>query len=342
MTYDVRQWSTTDSSNNRAAPNGWATGTMIPSEVEPTGRMMMGGAARFYTDLFKPVTTGGTSTAYTVSITQQPSSIAQPLGFAVKWDQTCGATPTLNVNSKGAKSLYWPDGTQATTGDLPANTYSLIFYDGTNYVIYSLNKQAVSVSAASESTAGKAELATQAETNTGTDDARIVTPLKLSTWAPAVATVTAVTTDKILIADASDSGKIKQALVSDVAAAIPATKIIAGTTLSKNPLATTSVTTQAHGLAGEPKFVRFVLECVTNDGTWDVGDRIDLTAAWGLDKNTASELGMQVAIDATNVRLMIAPGTGGVLMYLVAEDASAMATLTAANWKAEIIPYYWA
>lgn len=35
---------------------------------------------------------------------------------------------------------------------------------------------------ASESTAGIAELATQAETNTGTDDARIVTPLKLATW----------------------------------------------------------------------------------------------------------------------------------------------------------------
>jgi len=37
--------------------------------------------------------------------------------------------------------------------------------------------------AATESTAGIAELATQAETDTGTDDARIVTPLKLANWA---------------------------------------------------------------------------------------------------------------------------------------------------------------
>lgn len=36
--------------------------------------------------------------------------------------------------------------------------------------------------AASESTAGIAELATQAETDAGTDDLRIVTPLKLNTW----------------------------------------------------------------------------------------------------------------------------------------------------------------
>jgi len=36
--------------------------------------------------------------------------------------------------------------------------------------------------AASEATAGIAEIATQAETDTGTDDARIVTPLKLANW----------------------------------------------------------------------------------------------------------------------------------------------------------------
>lgn len=38
-------------------------------------------------------------------------------------------------------------------------------------------------SAASETTAGIAEIATQAETDTGTDDLRMVTPLKLTTWA---------------------------------------------------------------------------------------------------------------------------------------------------------------
>jgi hypothetical protein len=39
-----------------------------------------------------------------------------------------------------------------------------------------------SAPAASETTAGIAELATQAEVDAGTDDARIVTPLKLATW----------------------------------------------------------------------------------------------------------------------------------------------------------------
>ena len=46
-------------------------------------------------------------------------------------------------------------------------------------------------SAASESTAGIAELATQAETDTGTDDARIVTPLKLASWSGRIRKYTA-------------------------------------------------------------------------------------------------------------------------------------------------------
>lgn len=41
---------------------------------------------------------------------------------------------------------------------------------------------AAAAPAASESTAGVAELATQAEVDAGTDDLRIVTPLKLATW----------------------------------------------------------------------------------------------------------------------------------------------------------------
>lgn len=43
-----------------------------------------------------------------------------------------------------------------------------------------------SVGAASETSAGIAEIATQAETDGGTDDLRFVTPLKLNTWASKV------------------------------------------------------------------------------------------------------------------------------------------------------------
>lgn len=50
----------------------------------------------------------------------------------------------------------------------------------TNNVIF--GPFGTSAPAASETTAGTAELATQAETDAGTDDLRIVTPLKLANW----------------------------------------------------------------------------------------------------------------------------------------------------------------
>lgn len=57
---------------------------------------------------------------------------------------------------------------------------------GTTTVTWSLF--GTSAPAASETTAGIAELATQAETDGGTDDLRIVTPLKLATYAGRVRT----------------------------------------------------------------------------------------------------------------------------------------------------------
>lgn len=52
---------------------------------------------------------------------------------------------------------------------------------GTNNLVFTAF--GTSAPAASETTAGIAELATQAETDAGTDDLRIVTPLKLATYA---------------------------------------------------------------------------------------------------------------------------------------------------------------
>lgn len=52
---------------------------------------------------------------------------------------------------------------------------------GTNDLVFT--SFGTTSAAASETTAGIAELATQAETDTGTDDTRIVTPLKLATYA---------------------------------------------------------------------------------------------------------------------------------------------------------------
>lgn len=73
-------------------------------------------------------------------------------------------------------------------------------------------KLATAIPAATETLAGKAEIATQAEVTTGTDDTRIVTPLKLATAVPAASTTTA--------------GKAEIATQAEVNAGTDSTKIV--------------------------------------------------------------------------------------------------------------------
>jgi hypothetical protein len=69
------------------------------------------------------------------------------------------------------------EGTQAGTQWRQTQTNGVL---GTNPVVFASFQ--ASAPAASETVSGIAEVATQAETDDGTDDARIVTPLKLATW----------------------------------------------------------------------------------------------------------------------------------------------------------------
>ncbi len=69
---------------------------------------------------------------------------------------------------------------EGTSADASYRQDTINFTLGTGNVVWA--NFGTSVGAATETSAGIAELATQAETDTGTDDARIVTPLKLTTW----------------------------------------------------------------------------------------------------------------------------------------------------------------
>lgn len=78
--------------------------------------------------------TGGTDTAYTATLTPAIAAYADKQCFRVIFDQACGATPTINFNSLGAKKLYKNVGgaaTQITTGDIPDNFVTDLRYDST-------------------------------------------------------------------------------------------------------------------------------------------------------------------------------------------------------------------
>jgi hypothetical protein len=84
-------------------------------------------------------TTGGTSTAYTLTPSPALSVLVAGQRFNVKFNATAGATPTLAISGLAAKSLKYYDATGAkqdiTSAQVVASLTSDVIYDGTDYVL---------------------------------------------------------------------------------------------------------------------------------------------------------------------------------------------------------------
>ena len=87
---------------------------------------------------------------------------------------------------------------------------------GTGASTESAARTNLGVADATESAAGRIEIATQTESNNGTDDTRALTPAKLANISPA--SVTFAASDQVLILDASDSSKLKRSTVTFIPA----------------------------------------------------------------------------------------------------------------------------
>jgi hypothetical protein len=129
-------WSEVDSSNNHASPNGWTSGNMLPSQVEPTARGMMGAIKRFYNHINPTITSAGTANAQTLTYSVAPSAYVtgDVYTFLVGSSLTNTGAATLNINSLGAIAVQ--NGGQALVGgELAAGKYVSVTYDGTNFQI---------------------------------------------------------------------------------------------------------------------------------------------------------------------------------------------------------------
>ena len=124
------KWSRTGSLNATAdAPSiNWAEG-QAPSTVNDSARNMMASAAKFRDDISGAITTGGSSSAYSVTSYQGFDTLANMNGAMIAFTPhtTSGATVTLNVDSLGAKPLRFAPG---AANELPAGT----LVQGTPYV----------------------------------------------------------------------------------------------------------------------------------------------------------------------------------------------------------------
>lgn len=129
MTY--YKWSKTAASNATADSTiDWAEG-MAPSAVNDSSRAEMAAAAKARDDHAGSLTTGGTSTAYTLISNQVFDTLANMSGqkLKVRFNATNGAAPTLNVDSLGAKAIQTASGTAVATGAILADSVHDLTYD---------------------------------------------------------------------------------------------------------------------------------------------------------------------------------------------------------------------
>lgn len=125
----VWDWVTTAADNDDAdSAINWAEG-QAPSTVNDSARSMMARISHWLNTLSGNVTMGGASNAYT--LTTGESLSAYPSNFRVLWQPNADSTGavTLNVDGLGAKKVYMPDGTQAGSGDLDADSMYDVAYD---------------------------------------------------------------------------------------------------------------------------------------------------------------------------------------------------------------------
>jgi len=82
-------------------------------------------------------TTGGGTTAYTLTLTPALTAYVAGQRFFIKMNATNTGASTLNVNGLGAKTIKKFTGTDVASGDLLINSIVELVYDGTNLLILS-------------------------------------------------------------------------------------------------------------------------------------------------------------------------------------------------------------
>src|SRR5215470_6648830 len=131
-------WSKTAANNATADSTiNWAEG-QAPSSVNDSARAQMARTAEWRDDISGTITTGGSSTAYTVTSNQIFDSLAHMNGAMIAFvpHTTCGATVTLNVDGLGARPLRSSPGVELAAGTIIQGTPYVATYNNTDGAFY--------------------------------------------------------------------------------------------------------------------------------------------------------------------------------------------------------------
>jgi hypothetical protein len=126
----VYKWSKTAASNATADSTiSWAEG-QAPSTVNDSSRAEMAAVAMWRDDISGTITTGGSSTAYTVTTNSVFSTAALMSGAMITFipHTTSGAAPTLAVDGLTARAINIATSVAVPTGALVAGTPYVVTY----------------------------------------------------------------------------------------------------------------------------------------------------------------------------------------------------------------------
>ena len=129
-------WSQTAASNNTADSTINLREGQAPSTVNNSVRAIMAAAAKWRDDLSGALNTAGSSTAYTITTNQTYTSLSDGISVTARVHTTSGATPTLNVDSLGAKDIYIYSSQAVPTGGLLGGGIYRFTYDSGDDVWY--------------------------------------------------------------------------------------------------------------------------------------------------------------------------------------------------------------
>ena len=130
---ELKDLSTTDSSNTGSAANAGFPENMPPSDVNNASRALLGMIARFYADNNGSISTSGSSNTYVLAASRVVAAYAAGDTYLVKFNHANTGAATINVDSLGAKSIVKNQATALVANDILANMIGLISYDGTNF-----------------------------------------------------------------------------------------------------------------------------------------------------------------------------------------------------------------
>lgn len=114
------KWSRTANTNATADSTVNLPEGQAPGSLNDAARAMMAAVAKYRDDRAGMIASSGSSTAYAATSYQGFTSLSDGLSITLRIDETNGPSPTLNVDSLGAKAIQSASGVAIGAGKLLA------------------------------------------------------------------------------------------------------------------------------------------------------------------------------------------------------------------------------